>query len=412
MNRFNIPLVAEGLTAYAIERQNGWERHQPEGAPPWQAQRRLWTDAILQGMARLEEQVPDPKLMEQFDRELEQAGGSAAAVPASLQLQRGTIQNLRNFVTALEDTGDDRRRQVNVVRELLEDMASHLPWASKDNRLDLARDEAERSLVRMTAQMPIRFTHIALGGDAGPYWASGFVSGSVTDAEAVKQSAVYQGAVRDHPEITNWATLCVVYVGRGLPSALGTVDASDFDLEIMNRTGNRFLDEYGVRWLSGPYQMTIAATLEMAKPEIIPEVTGWMSIQYPFLQGSRTLTAEDLDIQELIGAEKNWITFQFDVLADEQEVFGRQLSSKAEDSYIQAYTSYNEHTGQVDDTLDIVVRSPGGDEWFSCTLPDETRQVLKQKMDAFCAAVYGEHLPEPPAQYRDGPAPIQTGPTM
>ncbi len=412
MNRFNIPLVAEGLTAYAIERQNGWERHQPEGAPPWQAQRRLWTDAILQGMARLEEQVPDPKLMEQFDRELEQAGGSAAAVPASLQLQRGTIQNLRNFVTALEDTGDDRRRQVNVVRELLEDMASHLPWASKDNRLDLARDEAERSLVRMTAQMPIRFTHIALGGDAGPHWASGFVSGSVTDAEAVKQSAVYQGAVRDHPEITNWATLCVVYVGRGLPSALGTVDASDFDLEIMNRTGNRFLDEYGVRWLSGPYQMTIAATLEMAKPEIIPEVTGWMSIQYPFLQGSRALTAEDLDIQELIGAEKNWITFQFDVLADEQEVFGRQLSSKAEDSYIQAYTSYNEHTGQVDDTLDIVVRSPGGDEWFSCTLPDETRQALKQKMDAFCVALYGEHLPEPPAQCRDGPAPIQTGPTM
>ena len=259
MNRFNIPLVAEGLTTYAIERQNGWERHQPEGAPPWREQRRLWTDAILQGMARLEEQVPDPKLMEQFDRELEQASGSAAAVPAPLQLQRGTIQNLRNFVTALEDTGDDRRRQVNVVRELLEDMASHLPWTGKDNRLDLARNEAERSLVRMTAQMPIRFTHIVLGGDAGPHWASGFVSGSVTDAEAVKQSAVYQGAVRDHPEITNWATLCVVYVGRGLPSALGTVDASDFDLEIMNRTGNRFLDEYGVRWLSGPYQMTVAA---------------------------------------------------------------------------------------------------------------------------------------------------------
>ena len=266
MGRFNISGVARGLTTYAIERQNGWERHQPEGAPPWQAQRRLWTDAILQGMARLEEQVPDPKLMEQFDRELEQASGSAAAVPAPLQLQRGTIQNLRNFVTALEDTGDDRRRQINVVRELLEDMASHLPWAGKSNRLDLARDEAERSLVRMTAQMPIRFTHIALGGDAGPYWASGFVSGSVTDAETVKQSAVYQGALRDHPEITNWATLCVVYVGRGLPSALGTVDASDFDLEIMNRTGDRFLDERGVRWLSGPYQMTMRGTPRRSPP--------------------------------------------------------------------------------------------------------------------------------------------------
>ena len=259
MNRFNIPLVAEGLTTYAIERQNGCERHQLEDAPAWQEQRRLWTDAILQGMARLDGLTPDTKLMEQFDRELEQARGCYFTVPATQQMQKDTIRELRCFIATLEATRDDRRRQVNVVRELLEDMASYLPWASKNNRLDLARDEAERSLVRMTAQMPIRFTHIALGGDAGPHWASGFVSGSVTDAEAVKQSAMYQGAVRDHPEITNWATLCVVYVGRGLPSALGTVDASDFDLEIMNRTGNRFLDEYGVRWLSGPYQMTIAA---------------------------------------------------------------------------------------------------------------------------------------------------------
>lgn len=40
------------------------------------------------------------------------------------------------------------------------------------------------------------------------------------------------------------------------------------------------------------------------------------------------------------------------------------------------------------------------------------RQFLQEKMDAFCAAVYGEHLPEPPAQRRNGPAPLQTGPTM
>jgi hypothetical protein len=158
--------------------------------------------------------------------------------------------------------------------------------------------------------------------------------------------------------------------------------------------------------------MTIAATLEKAKPEIIPAATGWMSIQYPLLHGNRPLTALDLDVQERIGLEDERINFCLDVLADEKSVFGRQLSSEAENSYIQAYTSYMVDTGQVDDTLDIVVRSSGEDEWFSCTLPDETRQALKQKMDAFCAAVYGEHLPEPPAQRRDGPAPIQTGPTM
>ena len=60
----------------------------------------------------------------------------------------------------------------------------------------------------------------------------------------------------------------------------------------------------------------------------------------------------------------------------------------------QAYTSLNEHTGEVDDTLDIVVRSPGGDEWFSCALTPETRSALREKMDVFCAMQYGEHLLE------------------
>ena len=48
MNGYNIPVTAEGLTAYAIERQNGWERHRPDGALPWAELRRFWTDAILQ----------------------------------------------------------------------------------------------------------------------------------------------------------------------------------------------------------------------------------------------------------------------------------------------------------------------------------------------------------------------------
>ena len=70
---------------------------------------------------------------------------------------------------------------------------------------------------------------------------------------------MYQEAVRDYPEITDWPALCTVYVGRGLPSALGTVDASDFDLEIMDWAGDRFLRERGIRWVGGPYQMDISA---------------------------------------------------------------------------------------------------------------------------------------------------------
>lgn len=246
MNRFNIPLVAEGLTAYAIERLNGIERHQPDGAPPWAEQRRFWTDAVLQGMTRLENREPDQVLMDQYDHEMERTRGFLT-IPASPQLQNDTVSELRRYIRTLENTGDDRRRQVNVVRELLEDMASHLPWAAADNALGYARDEADRALVRMTAQMPIRFTRVLLGGDAGPHWMSGFVSGAVMDTEAVKKTGVYAEAVRTCPEITNWPALCTVCVGRGLSSALGTVDASNFDLMIMNRAGDSFLNEQGVR---------------------------------------------------------------------------------------------------------------------------------------------------------------------
>lgn len=257
MDKFNLPLVAEGLTAYAIERQNGFERHQPAGAPPWTEQRRFWTDAVLQGMARLEGRDPDMTIMNRYDHELEQARGSLTS-PALPQLQNSTVRELHSYVSALATSGDDRRRQINAVRELLEDMASHLPWAGTGNALDHARDEADRALTRMTAQMPICFTHIVMGGDNGPHWASGFESGCVSDPEAVRGTAVYQDAAQKYPDIRSWVTSCVTYVGCGLPTALWAVDASAFDLEIMNRAGDSFLKEQGIRWSSGPCMMTIA----------------------------------------------------------------------------------------------------------------------------------------------------------
>lgn len=257
MGKKRILVMADRLTVYAIERQNGFERHQPPDGPPWQERRRFWTDAILQGMARLEGLTPDPGWMKQFDQRLEAARGCSATETIPAREQAVLIRSLSRFVSALETAGGDRRRQIAVVRDLLEDMSTHLPWASADNSLNLARDGAERTLVRMTAQMPIRFTRVLLGGDAGPHWASGFVSGAVTDAESVRQTPVYQNAVRNYPDITDWPALCTVYVGHGLSSALGTVDASGFDLEIMNGAGDSFLKEQDIRCVGGPYQMTL-----------------------------------------------------------------------------------------------------------------------------------------------------------
>ncbi len=258
---FNIPLTAERLTAYAIERQNGSGRHRYPGAPSREEQRRFWTDAILQGMARLEGLEPDPAWMERYDRQLETARGCAATEPLPLNEQTALIRDLSRYLSALEAAGGDRRRQVAAVGELLEDMAAHLAWDYQSNGLSHAVDQAENTLLRMTAQMPIRFTRVLLGGERGPC-ESDFVSGAVTDAEAVKATELYGRMSREHPEVTEWPSVCTVYVGRGLDSACGAVDAAEFDLAIMREAGDRFLKLPGIRSVG-------ARELKIPAPETI-----------------------------------------------------------------------------------------------------------------------------------------------
>lgn len=254
MSNGNIPLVEEGLTAYAIERQNGFERHQRQGTPPWADTRRFWIDAVLQGMARLEGRDPDPKQMERFDRNLEQAHGSSAVQPAPNQLWRDTIHSIGSYLSGLEAAGGDRRRQIAVVRDLLEDISTHLPWAAGSNELHDILDQAERMLPRMTAAIaPIRFTRVLLGRETGPC-ESCYASGAVTTPNQVMDTPLYRSLSQRYPEVTDWPAVCVVYNGGGRDTPIGVNDASDFDLEIMSRSGDRFLDLPGIRWMSGPYE--------------------------------------------------------------------------------------------------------------------------------------------------------------
>jgi len=252
MSKENISLTADRLTAYAIERQNGPERHQPQGAPSWQEQRRFWTDAILQGMSRLEGLEPDPKLMEQFDRHINAARGCLAAEPLSVKEQTALIRDLSKYISVLEATGDDRRRQVAVVKDLLDDMFIHLSWEFEENGLFRTRKQAERTLLHMTARMPIRFTRVLLGGELGPC-ASDFVSGAVMSAEAVRDTELYERMSRQYPGVAEWPSICTVCAGRGLNSACGTTDASDFDLDIIREAGDRFMEQPDIRILHSEY---------------------------------------------------------------------------------------------------------------------------------------------------------------
>lgn len=246
MKNFDIDLVAERLTTYAIERQNSFERYQPQGVSPWAASRRFWTDAILQGMVRLEGGSPTPALMEQFDQRLEEARGCAAVEPLPLAAQKELVRTLRGYVSALEDTGEHRGLQVAVVRELLEDMATHLPWDSSANGLDHARDEVDSILLRMTARKPIHFTRILLGGDIGPA-DDDFVSGIVTDADGVRGTKLFARLSQAHPEVAEWPAIATVWLCGGQTVTAATVPADELELGIIREVGTRFLDYPGIR---------------------------------------------------------------------------------------------------------------------------------------------------------------------
>jgi len=246
VKNFDIDLVAGRLTAYAIERQNSFERYQPQGTSPWAASRRFWTDAILQGMVRLEGGTPTPALMERFDQRLEEARGCAAVEPLSLAAQKELVRTLRGYVSALEDTGQHRGLQVAAVRELLEDMATHLPWDSSANGLDHARDEVDSILLRMTARKPIHFTRILLGGDRGPT-DDDFVSGIVTDVDSVRGTKLFARLSQAHPEVEEWPAIATVWLCGGQEVTAATRPADELELKIIREVGTRFLDYPGVR---------------------------------------------------------------------------------------------------------------------------------------------------------------------
>lgn len=257
MKNFDTNLVAEGLTAYAVERQNGFERHQPQGAPPWAESRRFWTNAVLQGMVRLEGGIPGPEMMERFDQQLEEARGCAAVEPLSPAAQKELVRSLRGYVSALEGTGQHRGLQVAAVRELLEDMASHLPWDSAANGLDQARDEVGSVLLRMTARKPLHFTRILLGGETGP-GGEDYVSGAVTDVDGIRGTRLFAQLSQEYPEVDEWPAIATVWLCGGQEVAAATIPADELELKAIREAGARFLDRPGVRpvW---PHELHIPA---------------------------------------------------------------------------------------------------------------------------------------------------------
>lgn len=254
MRKININAAFEAMTGYAVERQNGVERHQPAGRPPWPEERRRWIKDILKGMSEMNGTGSAGELADQFDLRLAQARECFAVELTPVHIQKEMVRSLQIYVSALERKGYDTRPELWDVKELMEDMVSHLPWDARAIGADAVRDQTERALVRMTAQQPIRFTRILLGGERGPC-ESAYVSGAVTNEADVMGTDLYEEMAGRYPEVESWPAVCVVYTCGGQRYCR---DASDWDLSLMRMAGDRFLDQPEVRRASGPYEMTLS----------------------------------------------------------------------------------------------------------------------------------------------------------
>ena len=232
--------VAEELTTYAAQRLVGFERQIPGNAFHHPETRNEWIRDILCGMAEVNGEDSGP-LLQAFDRRLDDAHGCFAVEMLDPAGQKHVVQALRQHAAALERPGDDRRGQLVRVRYLLEDMSAYLPWDPNAIGIYPARDQVESRLRRLTAQRPICFTRVLLGGERGPC-DEDFVSGSVTDADGVRGTELFRRLTLEYPEVENWPALCTVYHGGGHAVLAAAMPADDLDLKIMREEGVRFLD--------------------------------------------------------------------------------------------------------------------------------------------------------------------------
>lgn len=259
--KIDLPRAADELTIYAAQRLVDFEQGRMGSAFRQPETRHEWIKDVLCGMAAVCEEDSEP-LIQALTQRLEDAHGCFAVEMLDQPGQKHLVSSLSQYAAALEFRGGDQRPKAANVLRLLEDMCTYLPWRPYDIGLYPAREQVEEELVRMTAQTPLRFTHIMMGGDAGPHWADGFAPGAVRDTEAVRQTAIYREAVQNFPDVKSWPAICTTYMGGGPYSAAEAADATPFDLEIMNRAGDKFLDQKGVCWAGGMYQMTVPAEPE------------------------------------------------------------------------------------------------------------------------------------------------------
>lgn len=243
--KIDLAQASEGLALYAARRLVGFEQGRPGESCCQPETRHEWIRDIIQGMAEVCGQDAVP-LLRAFDQRLEAASGSSNIEPLPLNGQKYTVQNLRQYASALGRMEGDQRARLLHTRELLGEVCAYLPWNPDANSARAAYDQVRELLQQAVAQRPIRFTRVLLGGDLDPGSAE-FMPGLVDDAEGVRRTQEFQRLTLDYPKREEWPALCIVCMGGGRQAESNTIDADGLDMAVIREYEQEFMKRPEVR---------------------------------------------------------------------------------------------------------------------------------------------------------------------
>ena len=111
------------------------------------------------------------------------------------------------------------------------------------------------------------------------------------------------------------------------------------------------------------------------------------------LQGDKPLPVEQLRFADELTEYNGRLNFYVPVNFDPDEVFGTHVATAENDDFLNVYAQYDLDSGLVCDELTVVlVRGDATEEEYHYPLTQAQRQVLREKMDAYCQAQTGLYL--------------------
>ena len=111
--------------------------------------------------------------------------------------------------------------------------------------------------------------------------------------------------------------------------------------------------------------------------------------------GTRQLSPQDISFAEEISEVGHLLNFTMKISFNVDAVFGTHVCTDKNDDWLNLYANYDMKTGDVCGELEIALHHGDGREAeLSYPLNAEEKEILRQKMDAYCQEQTGQTLAE------------------